>query len=48
MKLAIWPGMRLISKKGVGFCFEEAKCKAYQEFVTVSQTSLGKVIRKHA
>lgn len=29
-----------------GFCFEEAKCRAYQEFVTTPETSLGTVMRK--
>jgi hypothetical protein len=33
----------LMSDKVFGFCFEEAKCKTQQEFVTVLETSLGKV-----
>jgi Zn-dependent alcohol dehydrogenase len=34
------------STKVFGFCFEEAKCKAQQEYVTVAETSLSKVISK--
>ena len=37
----------LTSTKVFGFCFEEAKCKAQQEFVTVPETSLGKVNHKN-
>lgn len=33
--------------KVFGFCFEETKSKAQQEFVTVPETSLGKVASQH-
>jgi hypothetical protein len=33
-------------RKVFGFCFEEAKCKAQQEYVTVAETSLSKVTPK--
>lgn len=36
--------MELMSEKVFGFTFEESKCKAFQEFVTVAETSLGEVI----
>lgn len=32
--------------KVFGFCFAEAKCKAQQEYVTVLETSLSKVVPK--
>lgn len=32
-----------INDEVFGFCFENAQCKAHQEFVTVSETSLSQV-----
>lgn len=47
-KLEFYPRISTVLTRAqvFGFCFEEAKCKAQQEFVTVPETSLGKVNNK--